>query len=109
MRDNKGVALFISLALLFLLSVGAIVVLSTGYSYTQVTENQINRLKALKSAEAGINYAYWKLRTDTDYASDHPDEAGADTVTPGSNGYSVKIWAEGPDSGRYTVKSKVSY
>jgi Tfp pilus assembly protein PilX len=112
---NKGIALFVSLSLLFLLSVGAIVVLLTAYNYTNVTENQIKRLQAISAAEAGINYVYWKLgpkTDDTGYAAAHTGEENADTIPGGSNtinGYKVKIWIEGPFSGTYTVKSKVVY
>ena len=66
--NNKGIAIFISLMLLFLLSALAIAVLSTVYNYSNISEGQIKRLKAMTSAEAGINYAYWYLRNDTSYS-----------------------------------------
>lgn len=107
--NNKGIAIFVSLALLFLLSAVAIIVLLTAYSYNNICEGQIKRLKAMTSIEAGINYAYWKLRTDPSYPDTYFSEASADTITPGNNGLNVKIWVTGPVSGRYTIKSKASY
>ena len=97
--NNKGMAIFISLMLLFLLSLGAIAVLLTAYNYARVTDGLIKRLKALSLAEAGINYTYWQLRTDPDYTGS--------TLTIGSD--NVEITVTGPVSGRYTIKSKVTY
>lgn len=105
---KKGVALFIALALLFLLSVTAAVVLLSAYNHANISENQIKRLKAISSAEAGINYAYWKMRTDPDYPSTHTDELTADVISPGANGHDVKIWIESV-SGRNAIRSKVTY
>lgn len=107
-NNNKGIALFISLALLFLLAVLLIAVLLTAYNYASITEAQIKRLRAITLAEAGINYAYWKLRTDSSYPSTYTSEAGADSITPDSSGLSVKIWIPST-SPRYTIKSKVTY
>lgn len=107
---EKGIAIFVTLAFLVLLSLIAIAVLLTAYNYNNICEGQTRRLKAMVSAEAGIHYAYWQLRTDlTNFTNDHYSEATADTVTPGSNGMIVKVWATGPVAGRYTVQSKVTY
>ncbi|MFA5388256.1 MAG: hypothetical protein WC312_00695 [Candidatus Omnitrophota bacterium] len=100
--NNKGVAIFISLALLFLLSAAAIAVLLTTYNYNSICEGQIKRLKAMVSAEAGINYAYWKLGPNTD----EPGYSGS-TITVG--GTDVVITISGPVSGRYTITSKAEY
>lgn len=100
---NKGIALFITIALLFLLSLGAIVVLLTAYNYANISENQIKRLKALSAAEAGINYAYWKLRKDPVYTG------STITVGSGIDSVSVVITITGPVSGVYTIKSSVVY
>jgi Tfp pilus assembly protein PilX len=109
-NNNKGIAIFVSLALLFLLSAAAIAVLLTAYNYNSICEGQIKRMKAIASAEAGVNYAYYQLRTDAAaFVSEHNSEAAADTIVPGSNGISVKVWATGPILGRYTVNSKASY
>ncbi len=108
--NNKGIAIFVTLAFLFLLSLITIAVLSTAYNYNNICEGQTRRLKATVSAESGINYAYWQLRTDlANFTNDHYNEATADTVIPGSNGMTVKVWATGPVAGRYTVRSKVTY
>ncbi len=109
-NNNNGIAIFITLMLLFLLSLIVAAVLLTAYNYNNISEGQIRRLKALVSAESGINYAYWQLRTDlANFTADHNTEATADTVIPGSNGMTVKVWVTGPVSGRYTVRSKVTY
>jgi Tfp pilus assembly protein PilX len=107
---DKGIAIFITLMLLFLLSLAAIAVLLTAYNYNNICEGQIRRLKAMTSAEAGVNYVYWKLGPKTDditYAATHTDEINKETITIGGN--SVNVWIEGPVSGKYTIKSKVIY
>jgi hypothetical protein len=110
MINNKGIAIFISLMLLFLLSAAVIAVLLTAYNYNSICEGQIKRIKAINSAEAGVNYTYYQLRTDAaTFVNDHNSELTADTIVPGSNGISVKVWATGPVSGRYTVSSKAEY
>jgi len=97
---NRGIALFISIGLLFLLSVGIIVVLLTAYNYTLITERQIKRIRALTLAEAGINYAYWQLRVNPGYTGS--------TITPDESGYDVVIVVT-PDAGRNKIRSTVTY
>jgi len=109
--NDKGIAIFISLILLFLISLLVAAVLLTSFNYAQITEKQIKRIKAMASAEAGINYAYWKLGPKTDntaYASTYISEGTADKIYPDSSGLEVKIWILG-GSPPYTVKSKVDY
>jgi len=109
-KNNKGIAVFTTLMFLFLLSLVAVGVLLTAYNYNNICEGQLRRIKAMTSAEAGINYAYYHLRVAlASFTTDHYSEATADTVTPGTNGMTVKVWAEGPVSGRYTISSKVIY
>ena len=109
-KYNKGIAIFITIMLLFLLSLVVIAVLLAAYNYNNVCEGEIRRLKAITSAEAGINYAYYQLRTDAaTFVTDHGSEATAETIVPGSIPTTVKVWAPGPISGRYTISSKVTY
>ena len=105
-KNNKGIAIFITLVLLFLLSLVAIAVLLTAYNYSSICEGQIKRLKAITSAEAGISYAYWKLRVDPSSIITSP---GPTTTTIGISGTNVDITVTGPVSGRYTISSKVTY
>ena len=108
MANNKGVAIFITLMFLFLISLLAIAVLLTAYNYSNICEGQIRRLKAITSAEAGINYAYYQLRTDASaFVADY-DEASPCPISLNS-GITVGVWATGPVSGRYTIKSKAAY
>lgn len=107
-NNNKGIALFISLALLFLLAVVLIAVLLTAYNYASITEAQIKRLRAITLAEAGINWAYWKFRDPSD-PSHYSVCPVTDTINPDSSGLNVQITVTGPSSGRYTIKSKVTY
>jgi len=107
---NKGAALFITLMFLFLLSLIVAAVLLTTYNYISICESQIRRQRALVSAEAGIHYAYWQLRTNLDsFTTAHYSELTADSIVPGGDGLTVKVWVEGPVSERLTVKSKVAY
>jgi Tfp pilus assembly protein PilX len=111
MINNKGMAVFISLTLLFLLSLGTIVILLTAYNYTNITENQIKRLSALTLAESGIHYAYWKIRI-------AKDDAGNDitypcTLTPSISvptGLELRVSIEeDPSTGQKTINSRVTY
>ncbi len=104
---NKGVAIFITLMLLFLLSLVTIAVLLTAYNYNYICEKQIKRLRAIKSAEGGIVYAYWKLRTDPDSVITSPGPTVTQISVNASNDVAVTI--TGPVSGRYTINSKSTY
>ena len=106
MNNKKGVALFLSLTVLLLLSIAAIVVLLTAYNYSDLTEGQIDRLEGIALAEAGIHYAYYELRQDPDgFAATTPV-----SIQPDSSGPSVEITVTGgPFPAQFTVKSKVTY
>ena len=111
LNRKSGVALFIALALLFLLSVCSIVVLLTVYNYTNVSENQIKRLRAMKLSEAGINYAYWKIRIGKDDDGD-PIIYPCTLIPPISlpTGFSISVdIAEDAGTGTKTIDSKVIY
>lgn|SRR3989338_527307 len=106
--NNKGIAIFISLALLFLISAAAIAVFLTAYNYSSICEGQIRRLQAITSAEAGVNYAYYQLREDASAFVAAFNEASPCPISLNS-GITVGVWATGPASGRYTIKSKATY
>ncbi len=106
--NNKGIAIFVSLALLFLVSAAAIAVLLTAYNYSSICESQIRRLEAITSAEAGVNYAYYQLRTNASAFVAAYGEASPYPISLNS-GITVGVWATGPVSGRYTIKSKAAY
>jgi len=113
--NDKGMAIFITLALLFLLSLLAISVLMTAYNYNSICEGQIKRLKAITSAEAGINYVYYQLRNNatTNFYPNHKDIGNADISLSGMNGLAkTEVWVEDQDppiAGTYIIKSKVTY
>ena len=109
MTNKKGIAIFVTLMLLFLLSLITVAVLLTAYNYNNICESQTRRLKAMVSAESGINYAYYQLRNDatTNFSTTYYSEATAAEIT--LNGITAKVWATGPVSGKYTVRSKVTY
>jgi len=113
--NNKGVAIFITIALLFLLSVAAIGVLLTAYNYNNICEGQIRRMKAITSAEAGVNYAYYQLRNNatTNFYPNHKDIDNADISLSGMNGLTkIEVWVEDHDppiTGAYIIKSKATY
>jgi Tfp pilus assembly protein PilX len=105
MNNNKGIAIFISLSLLFLLSLVVIVVMLTSYNYFQITEKQIKRTKAIAWSEAGLSYAYYKLRVDpanyTNINATRPTELN-------SSGVILNVTWDGSNNS-YTIKSKVVY
>ena len=63
---NKGIAFFIALDLLILLSIGAAVFLLNTYRHVNINEAISNRTRAILIAESGIAYAYWKIRINED-------------------------------------------
>lgn len=111
LNREKGIAIFAAMALLFLLSVAVIVVLLTAYNYANISENQIKRLRAMKIAESGINYAYWKIRIgQDDYGApiSYPCTLTPPISMPGDWSVAVDI-SENAATGRKTINSKVSY
>lgn len=110
---NKGIALFIALALLFLLSVGVTVVLLTAYNHANVTENLTRRMKAIMLAEAGIYYATWKLKNNESYTGES-FSAGSGVLSdiPSGTGWSMVITVDAYSYPAYTgkrIRSKVDY
>jgi len=111
---NKGVAIFVTMALLFLLSATVVSVLLTAYNYNNICEKQIKSIKLRTSAEAGISYAYYQIRNDaiTNFTTDHKGVSNADIIAVGNNGAAVRVWVEDvspPVTGKYIVKSKAVY
>ncbi|MBU0759995.1 MAG: hypothetical protein KKC66_02310 [Candidatus Omnitrophica bacterium] len=102
---KRGVALFVALALLFLLSVCTAVVLLTTYNYANISENQIKRLRAMKISEAGINYAYWMIR---EGSLSYPCTLTPPISLPADWSISVDITENGA-TGTKTIRSKVTY
>ena len=108
---DKGVALFIALSLLFLLSVGVVVVLLTAYNHTNVTENLTRRTKALMLAEGGIYYATWQLKNDETYLGE-TIEAGSGILSdiPSGTGWRIVITVDDYVAyGGKRITSKVEY
>jgi type II secretory pathway component PulK len=110
-RSRKGVALFIAVALLFLLSVTIAVVLLSAYNYANISEKQIQRSRAIKMAEAGISYAYWKIRIGQDDYGDpivYPCVLTPPITLP--LGWSIRVdVSDDPSTGKKTINSSVSY
>ncbi len=114
---SKGIALFITLTLLLLLSIVTIAVLLNSYNYVSISERQIRRLKALSLAESGIHYAYWKIRVgenDEGEAMNFDDEAD-DELHPSEGipeDIDIEVVVSAPDQGqnnRRTIRSTVIY
>ena len=94
---------------------GAAVVLLTAYNYANVTENQIRRARAIALAEAGINYAYWKIRVGEDDAGDPiaypcaPCTLDDLPISLPTTDWDIEVDITGTETGRKTVESKVTY
>ena len=102
-KNNRGIAVFTALMFLFLISLIAIAVLLAAYNYNNICEGQVRRIKALTSAEAGINYAFWYLRDNPGYGG------GILSLTLNGTPVTITISAPDPVSGRYTISSKGEY
>ncbi|MCX5693201.1 MAG: hypothetical protein NTX47_05930 [Candidatus Omnitrophica bacterium] len=114
--NNKGIAIFVTIALLFLLSLAAIAVLLTAYNYNNICEGQIRRIKAITSAEAGINYVYHQLRTnEAAFVNAYKVPPGTAYAFPSPviNGITnLEVWVEDRDppiAGTYIIKSRATY
>ena len=111
---NKGIALFVTLALLLLLSMAVAVFLITSYNSANINESLYRRERALVVAEAGLNYAYWKIRIDRDDAGGPMSDyfPGTCTLTPPISiptGWTLQVDVEDTGTGRKTVSSTVNY
>jgi len=114
MVNNRGLAFFISLTLLLLLSMGITVFLLTSYNSANINEALVRRSKAITIAEAGINYAYWKIRINEDDDGDPMSDSfpGTCTLTPPISvptGWSVDVAVEDTGSSPKTIRSRVVY
>jgi len=106
--NNKGVAIFITLMLLFLLSLIAISTLLTAYNYNNICEAQASRLRALALAESGVHYAYWKIRIGED--DDGNPISYPCALHPGipiPAGWSIQV--DITDDDPHEIQSKVTY
>lgn len=115
---NKGIAFFITLALLLLLSMAVAVFLITSYNSANINEALYRRQKALTVAEAGIHYAYWKIRIGKDGDGIPVDFGDGEEyiLTPPisiPSGWKIEVKVEVKDedeaTGRKTIESKVTY
>ena len=106
--------LFVTLSILLLLSMGVVIVMLAAYNYANVTESQIRRARAIALAEAGVNYAYWKIRIGQDDAGDPISYPCAPcTLTPPISlptaNWAIQVDINGTANGRKTIESKVTY
>jgi len=106
--NNKGIAIFVTLMLLFLLSLAAIAVLLVAYNYNNICEVQIRRIKAINLAESGINYAYWKLRTDPSSVITSPGPTDT-TINIGGTNVVITVTIDPDPAGQYMISSRVDY
>ncbi|MEK7557613.1 MAG: hypothetical protein AAB530_00165 [Patescibacteria group bacterium] len=66
-KQKDGVALLITILIMFLLLFLGIYVLNFSLTETKIANSQINGAKTYYLAEAGINEMVWKLKNNTDY------------------------------------------
>jgi len=63
--NNKGVALFMVLGTMLIVIVLAGIILSIISSQSRLTHHQVSRIQAYYTAQAGMVYAFERLRTGT--------------------------------------------
>jgi Tfp pilus assembly protein PilX len=61
---EKGVALFVILAVVFVAVALAGTILNLMLSQTRLTHHQVSRIQAFYAAQAGMNYAFNRMRRD---------------------------------------------
>ncbi|MBU1006286.1 MAG: hypothetical protein KKH08_01670 [Candidatus Omnitrophica bacterium] len=114
LHNNKGIAFAVSIALVLLLSITAIVFLVSAYNSVTINESLARRARAITRAEAGINYAFWKIRINEDDSGDPMSDyfPGTCTLTPPitiPTGWSIQVSVEDNGLDPKTVKSTVNY
>ena len=121
---NKGIALFIALALLLLLSIGIAVFLLNTYRHVNINEAIASRARAMLVAESGIAFAYWRIRIDQNQLGGSMAQGGTytfDTSIPMNSslpvGWSIQVDVITPGTpmgpiipgAQKTINSKVTY
>jgi len=99
MNDNKGIALILTLFSLLFISLLVVAFLDTVTIDQQIATNQIKDMQAIFLADAGIEYAVYKLKNDNSYDTDtdgdgdvYPDDASDfDTDTLNTGSYKIGI------------------
>ncbi len=112
--NNKGIAFFVSLALVLLLSMAAFVFLVSAYNSSNINESLLRRARAITIAEAGINYAFWKIRINEDDIGNPMSGyfPGTCTLSPSISiptGWSVEVTVQDTGTDPKTVRSTVNY
>ena len=112
--NNKGIAFFVSLALVLLLSMAAFVFLVSAYNSSNINESLARRARAITIAEAGINYAFWKIRINEDDSGSPMSDyfPGTCTLSPPISiptGWSAQVAVQDTGTGVKTVRSTVNY
>lgn len=105
-NDQKGIALVLALFSLVFVSLLVVVFVDTVTIDQQITTNQINDMQASFLADAGTEYALYKLKDDVTYDTDgdgdgdvYPDDADdydTDTLQTGSYKVGIPVGAALP-------------
>ncbi|MFH1281948.1 MAG: hypothetical protein ABIH91_04470 [Candidatus Omnitrophota bacterium] len=61
-RDERGVALFMVIGVILLVSILSAIILGIASSHSRLTHHQVSRIQAQYAAKAGVLYALDKLR-----------------------------------------------
>ncbi|MFH1783200.1 MAG: hypothetical protein ABH848_06250 [Candidatus Omnitrophota bacterium] len=105
--NNKGVALIITLAYSLFLILLVFAVLLRAVTYSNVTENNLQRMRAITLAEAAMSYAYWYMATDQNSSRSSEqfwdmDEENARFIFP-SDFTDPNPYPNGPSAGEGTA------
>jgi len=112
---NKGIAFFITLALLLLLSMAVAVFLITSYNSANINEALARRTRAITLAEAGLHYAYWKIRIGKDDDGSPVDFGDGEEhileprISMPTLEWIIRIIVKDDGTGVKTIKSAVDY
>jgi len=98
MKNDKGIALILTLFSLLFISLLIVAFLDTITIDQQIATNQIKDMQASFFADAGIEYAIYKLKNDNSYDTDsnengdvYPNDDDYDTDNLGAGSYKVGI------------------
>ncbi|MFH1190901.1 MAG: hypothetical protein V1670_01720 [Candidatus Omnitrophota bacterium] len=121
-RDERGVALFMVIGVILLVSILSATILGIATSHTRLTHHQVSRIQAQYAAKSGMVYALDKLRRNDDAVCWPPagpfpytrqmksSGSGCDIIESGlpASVSRVDITVYAPDSGVVPGTQKVS-
>ncbi|MFH1479622.1 MAG: hypothetical protein ABIG92_07665 [Candidatus Omnitrophota bacterium] len=111
-RNNKGIALFITMGFSLLLIMLVAAILLKSVNYAKISETNLKRMRAFALTEAGVAYAYWSLAQGDSWSPSpkttviYPESTEGPLVIGGKP---VSITVTDLGDGTYKIDSRATY